>query len=643
MCGIAGLLSTVGSVPCHDAVAQMINVLRHRGPDTCGIQVTTQSPSPVVVLGHTRLAILDLSSAGRQPMHSAGRRHAITYNGEIYNFRAVAARFPNAVWRTRTDTEVLLQAYAAWGRACVEELRGMFAFAIWDADRQELFLARDRLGIKPLYYYAGEGLFAFASEVRALLASGLVPRRVDPVGLRDYLTYQSLPAPRTMIDGVHALPPGSWLVVDAAGHVVQQRYWDLLEASAGHASDTSLAASHQHLAVLLREAVAMHLVSDVPLGAFLSGGIDSSMVVGLMREAGHLPHTFSVVFSDSDSDSDSERAYDEARQARSVATRFGTEHTEILLREQDLLDQMPGAMGAMDQPTGDGVNTYVVAGAVRRAGITVALSGLGGDELFAGYPSFIRLARTARLFRAWGHAPHKVRSLAADAVRAFGRFSPGADKAAAMLAANGQLADLYPITRQVLSPRQRAALLTPAWSERLNGHGDPYVKLLRSAYRARPSSALLASISYAEGRTYMHDVLLRDTDQMSMAHALEVRVPLLDHVLVEYVMGLPDVYKRANGTPKPLLVNSLPGLLPEEIVHRPKHGFTLPFAAWMRGQLRAFCEERLGERGLGGRDIFQPDALRALWSAFLGGRSDASWSRLWVLVVLEEWLERNGF
>src|SRR5919197_2136153 len=280
MCGIAGLLSTVGSVPCHDAVAQMINVLRHRGPDTCGIQVTTQSPSPVVVLGHTRLAILDLSSAGRQPMHSAGRRHAITYNGEIYNFRAVAARFPNAVWRTRTDTEVLLQAYAAWGRACVEELRGMFAFAIWDADRQELFLARDRLGIKPLYYYAGEGLFAFASEVRTLLASGLVPRRVDPVGLRDYLTYQSLPAPRTMIDGVPARPPASWLVVDAAGHVVQQRYWDLLEASAGHASDTSLAASHQHLAALLREAVAMHLVSDVPLGAFLSGGIDSSMVVG---------------------------------------------------------------------------------------------------------------------------------------------------------------------------------------------------------------------------------------------------------------------------------------------------------------------------------------------------------------------------
>jgi asparagine synthase (glutamine-hydrolysing) len=386
---------------------------------------------------------------------------------------------------------------------------------------------------------------------------------------------------------------------------------------------------------LLRESVALHLVSDVPVGAFLSGGVDSSAVVGLMREAGQTPRTFCVGFS--------ENTFDETRFARRVADRFGTEHTEILLREDDLLEQLPDALKAMDQPTGDGINTYVVARAVREAGITVALSGLGGDELFAGYPSFARLSRTAHLFRAWAHAPGSLRTLAARTVAGLGGSSVGAVKAASMLSSQGRLADLYPLTRQVLSPRQRQALLTRDWAEALDGHADPYVPMLDSAYRESPGAGLLASISYAEGRTYMHDVLLRDTDQMSMAHALEVRVPLLDHKLVEYVMGVPDTHKQARGTPKRLLVDSLDRLLPDDIVHRPKQGFSLPFDKWMRGHLRQYCEHRLGAQGIGGRDIFQPEAVRTLWSAFLARRSDTSWSRVWVLVVLEDWLRYNAF
>jgi asparagine synthase (glutamine-hydrolysing) len=298
----------------------------------------------------------------------------------------------------------------------------------------------------------------------------------------------------------------------------------------------------------------------------------------------------------------------------------------------------------MDQPTGDGVNTFVVARAVRAAGITVALSGLGGDELFAGYPSFTRLSRTAHLFGTWGHAPRPVRALAAHAVRVVGRSSVAAGKTAAMLATGGRLADLYPVTRQVFSPAHRETLLASAWSRPLHGHADPYSELLETAYRDSPRAGLLASISYAEGRTYMHDVLLRDADQMSMAHGLEVRVPFLDHRLVEYVMGLPDAYKRARGTlNKRLLVDSLERLLPREIVHRPKQGFSLPFDVWMRDHLRHFCEERLGPQGLGGREIFQPEAVHGLWSAFLNRRPDAAWSRLWVLVVLEDWLQHNGF
>ncbi len=637
MCGIAGALRTTGDpTSAEEAVLRMVDQQRHRGPDGCGLEVFGGPQPPLVALGHTRLAILDLSAAGRQPMQTANGAVSITFNGEIYNYHALRVELGSRDWRTRTDTEVLLQAYQTWGRGCVERLRGMFAFGLWDAEQQELFLARDRLGIKPLYYYADDGVFVFASEVRALLASGLVPRRLDPIALGEYLAYQSVPAPRTMIQGVRALPPGAWLVVDRTGRVTHKRYWDLLENAAPEASGMSPADSRRRVADLLRESVALHLVSDVPVGAFLSGGIDSSAIVGLMREVGHVPHTFSVAFS--------EQGYDETRHARSVAARFRTDHTEILLREHDLLAQLPGALGAMDQPTGDGVNTFVVAQAVRAAGITVALSGLGGDELFAGYPSFRRLSRTAHLFRTWGHAPDSVRLLAANAVNALGRSSVGSSKAAEMLASSGQLAQLYPVMRRVLSSSQRQTLLTDAWSEALTGHTDPYVHLLERAYRGSPRAGVLSSISYAESRTYMHDVLLRDTDQMSMAHGLEVRVPLLDHLLVEYVMGLSDAHKRPRGAlNKRLLVESLDGLLPADVINRPKQGFSLPFDVWMRDHLRRFCEERLGPQGLGGREIFQPDAVRALWTGFLTGRPDASWSRLWVLVVLEHWLERNGF
>ncbi|MBV9132877.1 MAG: asparagine synthase (glutamine-hydrolyzing) [Chloroflexi bacterium] len=634
MCGIAGALVSTGEhAQLRSAIDCMVAHLDHRGPDACASS-TVREHAPSVVLGHTRLAIIDLSPAGQQPMRLPDSPHVITYNGEIYNFRELASELGDGEWQSRSDTEVVLRAYARWGRASVHRLRGMFALGIWDAERQELFLARDRLGIKPLYYYTADGLFVFASELRALLASGLVPRRLDPLGLADYLTYQSLPAPRTMIQDVRALPPGAWLVVDRLGQVREHTYWDLLQHTSGEAAHATPEANQRRTGELLRESVAMHLVSDVPLGAFLSGGIDSSLVVGLMREAGPVPHTFSVAFA--------EREFDETRHARAVATRFDTHHTEILLGEEDLLDQLPHAFAAMDQPTGDGVNTYVISGAVRAAGITVALSGLGGDELFGGYPSFRRLANTAQLFRAWRYAPEKVRTLTAAAVERVAG-SNRSRKTAAMLAGDGRLSSTYPITRQVLARNQLSQLLTPSWSELLTDHADPYVALLEEAYATHSAQGLHSSISYAEARTYMHDVLLRDTDQMSMAHALEVRVPLLDHVLVEYVMGVPDAQKRPNGTPKPLLVNSLPGLLPDDIVHRRKQGFTLPFNLWMRQELRSYCTIQLGENGLGGRGIFQPDQLRALWSDFLERPAETPWSHLWVLVVLEEWLDRNGF
>ncbi len=641
MCGIAGILSAAGKSAVQGAnsldapLARMLEHVGHRGPDDKGLRVI-QEEAVAVGLAHTRLSILDLSPAGHQPMHDPRTGNWITFNGEIYNFRELRELLDKGAdsWRSESDTEVILRAYERWGKDCVGYLRGMFAFALWDSSRHELFIARDRLGIKPLYYYGAPGLFLFGSEVRALLASDLVPRKLDHLALWEYLGYQSVPAPRTLVAGVRALRPGCWLCVDKNGRVTEGCYWDLLKNASREAQIASASESKRRVRELLEEAVALHLVSDVAVGAFLSGGIDSSAIVALVREAGQQPRTFSVVFD--------ETKYDENVYARQIASRFQTEHREVHLTEASLLEQLPQALSEMDHPTGDGMNTYVVSRAVRAEGIKVALSGLGGDEFFAGYPSFKRLRRTIKYLRHWTIAPEALRRLAAGAIKTIGGSSVQAAKAASIIGGDGTLASVFPVTRQVLSVEQRRSLMHDSWPHFDGELADPYVELLQETYRETTTAEMLSLISYAEGRTYMHDVLLRDTDQMSMAHALEVRVPLLDHKLVEYLMGLPDERKASNGTPKRLLVESLNGLLPEEIVQRPKRGFTLPFEPWMRGGLRKFCEERLSLERTASRKLFRPQRVQQLWQSFQAGRSDVSWSRLWILVVLEDWLERNG-
>ena len=641
MCGIAGGVFWQGSVgprEARHAVSAMVTSLAHRGPDGSGIHADDGqlgAEGPLVVLGHTRLAIIDVGEGGAQPMAGHGGLW-ITYNGETYNFRDLARELEQSgvSFSSRSDTEVLLRAYEMWGLDFVKRLRGMFAFALWDPRARRLLIARDRLGIKPVYYFQGDGMLLFASEVRALLATGLVPRRLDPTALWQYLGYQSVPAPRTLVAGVRALEPGSWMTVGPGGSVSECGYWRMLDYAASSDAAVPAEQARRRISDRLREAVDAHMVSDVPVGAFLSGGIDSSAVVALMREAGHQPRTFSVGFD--------EQAFDESSHAALVAERFETEHTHVQLRGTDLLDRLPHALEAMDQPTGDGVNTFVVSGAVRRHGIKVALSGLGGDEIFGGYPSFDRLTRVTDVARLWAKSPEAMRSVAAGAVRTLGRSSVRASKAAAVLESDGTLSSMFPLTRQLLSVEQRAALVAPELLERVGDRSDPYDRLLADAFASAPEAGLFAQISFAESRTYMHDVLLRDTDQMSMAHGLEVRVPLLDHVLVEEVCALPDSLKRAAGTPKRLLVESLNGLLPDSIVRRPKQGFTMPFDPWMRGPLRPFCEERLGDRGLAGRGFVNPRELRRMWTSFLNGGKDVSWSRLWTLVVLDAWLDRQG-
>ncbi|MEQ1895760.1 MAG: asparagine synthase (glutamine-hydrolyzing) [Vicinamibacterales bacterium] len=645
MCGIAGAVFWDGpraGVYPDAVIRRMTSALEHRGPDGEGaVRCVTPGQShgagrPLVMLGHRRLSIIDLSPRAAQPMASGRTPSWLTYNGEVYNYKALQRELKDLgrTFHSDSDTEVVLQGYEQWGARVVDRLHGMFALGIWDGRTQELLLARDRLGIKPLYTFRTADALLFASEIRSLLASGMVPRRLDQIALDQFLAYQTVPQPRTLVEGVRLVAPGHFVLARGGGQIEERCFWDLIDAAAPDAERASPAEIRARIGELLRESAALHLVSDVPVGTFLSGGIDSSALVALVRSAGVTPRTFSVTFPGT--------SYDEGPGARAVATAFGAEHTDIPMTESDLLAQLPEALACVDHPSGDGINSFTVSRAVREAGVKVALSGLGGDELFGGYPSFRRMERLDGFAGAWRWTPSFARKTAASAIRAIGSSSVAAAKAAALLESGGTLPEMFPIMRQLFSREQRTALLGSSTVRASAALGDPYVQLLQSAVLRRPDIGVQTFVSYAEARTYMHDVLLRDTDQMSMAHGLEVRVPLLDHRLVEYVMSLPDSVKRSNGFPKRLLVESLGTALPEHVTGQPKRGFVFPFDPWMRGSLRPLCEHHLGSSGLAGRGVFDPTAIQSIWQSFLGGESRVTWSRPWALVALNAWLERTG-
>lgn len=612
MCSISGILS-VSRNDLNEVVTRMNDALTHRGPDDQGIV-----NCGCVALGNTRLAIIDTSTAGHQPMHDPETGNWITYNGETYNFKQLRAEIDSdrGAWRSNSDTEVVLSAYRKWGADAFRRLRGMFAVAIWDEAKQQLVLARDPLGIKPLYYCRTETSFVFASEVRAVLASGVVPRKLSRDGVDSYLATGSVEAPLTMVEGVRQLLPGECLQVSASGQLKIATF-----AVSNH--ETNGLRSREDAVARLRseleESVRLHLVSDVPLGVFLSGGMDSSALVALTsRITGDAPRTFSVVFDETE--------YSEASHARAIAARFHTDHCETRLTEDQLLALLPQAIASLDQPTMDGINTFVVSKAVKNAGVTVALSGLGGDELFGGYPSFRRALQVDSM------SPISKRLLRASA--GFGSIalngSTQRQKFWQLAASDCRPEDVYRITRQLFSPQAVKELTSrdsPRLSEGVVEHMD-----------------IVNTISALELRGYMTNTLLRDTDAMSMAHSLEVRVPLVDVKVVEFALSLPGKWKLngdSNGVAKPLLADALADLLPREIASRPKMGFTLPFEKWMQGHLRKDIAtvledaDRVRDVGLSSQEV------RNTWHKFQQKPRAIGWSRPWSLYVLARWCEIN--
>lgn len=634
MCGIFGIVVQGGRIP-NGLLERGTRSLAHRGPDDEGtilLRDKTLAESEIG-LGNRRLAILDLSPLAHQPMHDPRTGNWIVYNGEIYNFREVRRELEQAgaQFASNSDTEVLLQAYGRWGEAALEKLRGMFAFAIWDAGQHRLLLARDPMGIKPLYYFHSGSHFLFSSEVRSLLGTGLVPRRIDSAGLGNFLTFGSAYDPLTLIEGIRALPPGHVLTW-RDGALRESCYWDLVgdanQMEPGNVHAAGFSKVSQQLRPLLEEAVRLQLVSDVPVGVFLSGGIDSSALVSILSSGGVTPSTFSIAFRESD--------FSEAKYSREIAAKFHTDHHEITASESEVLAAIPDALHAMDLPTMDGINTYFVSRAAHLAGVKVALSGLGGDEIFAGYSSFRTVPRMERFAHLWNRLPRSIRWPAASA---FAALSPNTDqsrKLASLARDNGSILHPYFLSRMLFTQAQRDLLYPLGQAASGRAFAAPKAALERAV-----SLDPVNRVSYLESRCYMLNTLLRDADFMSMSQGLEVRVPLIDHQFAGTVLSLPGKWK-LNHTPKKLLVDALSASLPTDIVHRRKRGFTLPFEHWMRNELRAevepvLKEERIRGGALGG--LVDGGQANQVWNDFL--RGVVSWSRPWSLYVLQRWCELN--
>ncbi len=614
MCGIAGVLNLNGRPADARLLRAMTDSLTHRGPDGAGAWV-----SGPVALGHRRLAIIDLAT-GSQPMGNEEGTVWLTYNGELYNFRELRVELEarGFTFRTNSDTEVLLRAYEAFGVECLLRLRGMFAFAIWDDRRRRLFLARDRVGIKPLVYAADGQRVLFASEIKGILQDPTVSRELDWVAVRDYLAHSYIPSPRTIFRGIRKLPPGSYLVLDAGmAEPEVRRYWDLQFRPDETRSDAEWL---EDLRWHLGDAVRSHLVSDVPVGAFLSGGLDSSTVVAFMAGAAEAPRTFSIGFDETE--------FDELPFARTVARRYRTDHCEFVVKP-DALDVLPRLSRQFDEPFGDAsaVPTYYVS-KIAREHVTVVLSGDGGDENFAGYS---RYQRAQTLHRRLDHLPGSVvRALLRLAAR---WWRPGARGQGYLELLGADPVERYFRMVTFHTSASLARLLTAEARAQVAPKVDP--ALFRRLIDVDNVSDYLSTLQYLDIRTYLPEDILTKVDRTSMLVSLESRVPLLDHILMEFLATMPTRLKYEAGHGKVILKRAMANDLPDEVLRRRKMGFGVPLGTWFRGTLADYSRDLLTGSRASQRGIFDPVAVAALLDAHATGHDRSS--QIWSLLCFEEW------
>jgi asparagine synthase (glutamine-hydrolysing) len=627
----------------------MAAAMRHRGPDGEGFLVNDLR-APGLAVGMRRLSIIDLAG-GQQPIWNEARDIAVVFNGELYNYREVRERLVRLGHRfaTQSDTEILVHGWEEWGEECLSELRGMFAFAIVDYRKHYtsgplLFLARDPLGIKPLYYAQTTDGFAFASEVSALLASGIVSRQISQDALTSYFLFGSVSEPVTLYEGVFSLPPGHRVVLyipDRRRLPRPHPWWDPRRSPAAKDSrrPRNFSGAAKALRPLLEDAVRAHLIADVPVGLFLSSGLDSGAIAALAAREHSGIQSFTLAFPGT--------PFDESERTRVVARYCGTAHSEIPLSGDAIPARLDEALASLDQPTMDGINTYFVSWAARQSGLKVALSGLGGDELFAGYSTFSDVPKLARLAETANLVPGALRRAGGgllSSVFGAGRSADARTKVMALWTDPARLPHPYFFARALFPPGEIEKLIEPRFRPSTlapDGHTlEPtWLGWLQLAASETRNMESLSAVSWLELRTYMASTLLRDTDSVSMALSLEVRVPLLDTPLVEFVCALPAGSRQKQGLHKGLLVEAIGDMLPPEITCQKKRTFTLPWEEWLRGPLKARVETSFAGISPPLAGLLMPEGVQRVWNDFLDGRT--SWSRPWAIFVLNEWARRQ--
>ncbi len=645
MCGIAGIIGRISDAN-RQAVRAMSRNLAHRGPDGENFfESAPDSQGNGVLFAHRRLSILDLSTAASQPMTDAVTgQHTLTFNGEIYNYVELRERLQSQGQRFRSsgDTETVLRHLALGGHTVVGDLRGMFAFALWDDAKRKILLARDPMGIKPLYILrnpdtseAREWSLLFASEIRAILACGLLKApRLDPTGVASFIWNGFVPGPNTIIESIRLVPAGRALVFDLGGcEQSSDAFWSMPAAEAPKTSTIADVRS------TLRDSVSLHLASDVPLGVFLSGGIDSSAVANLAARASPSEvQTFTLAFDEQD--------YDEGPFARAIAESIGTRHNEVRLTEQTFIGSLDQALESIDQPTFDGLNSFYISQVVRQAGVKVALTGSGGDELFGGYKSFRDLPRLQAISKALSWLPQSGRIGLARAIAQFAdRNSAGVGgqvrwaKLPSMMANADDLLEVYQLAYALFVPDFHAKLLNWQPSGVASGLPDPLRRDLQNEIAGHEA---LSALGILEQRLFLGERLLRDTDVASMAVSLETRLPLVDSAVTDVVARLPSSVRYAPLGRKQLLRDiGLEGLDPK-LFERPKRGFEMPFDRWIRQRLGGEMDHVMRDRALCAGCGLDGNAVGQLWQAFQEGAKGIYWSRVWAIYVLLRWCERHA-
>lgn len=623
MCGIAGFSRFNHSMGGVSELKAMGEAIAHRGPDASGEYL-----DDFIGLSHRRLSIIDLSAAGNQPMFSHDRRYVIAFNGEIYNFlelreTLVEEGYP---FQTHTDTEVILGLYDKLGtEGMLEQLNGMFAFALWDIGRQELVLARDRMGKKPLYYLDHEGQFAFASEIKSILTLDGVPRDIRDDAVYDFFAYQYVPDPKTIFTHIHKLPPAHYMRINASGREIKQ-YWEIDFSRVAADGEEAL---KQQLHQVLESATKRRMVSDVPLGAFLSGGVDSSGVVAMMANQSEQPvKTCSIGFD--------EERFNETDFAQVVADQYHTEHHELTVH-QNVADNLEQIVAYFDEPFADPslVPTYFVS-QLARSEVTVAVAGDGGDEVFAGYEKYTTDDVENRLRQRFPSFLRKsVFPVAADILAKIPlRFCQRGKSLLSSLSVDPAMG--FYITNAQIEDRQWEQLAKPDFKQRLGSYHPAHITL--DAYQAANGEDHLAKILYTDMKTYLTGGILVKVDRMSMANSLEVRAPILDKEVVEFAATVPSALKYHQGEKKYLLKETFKPLLPDDILYRKKMGFSVPLANWLRGEIKNIAERYIIHQAAGLNRYFEEQQIRKLWDEHQQGRDHSA--ILWSMLMFEMWFSR---